>query len=211
MFGGRSSASVSPRFPRELSSSSSVFGARAAMAAAPAKPPGPRDGGWLSRPVLLAVERVARGRAHRVPLVAAGATLVFVAAVMSTMMIGRGEDAPEEACLGTNDDEDYCDDRGDAAPVLVGGEGVGGSARHDDRGNAARVADDAVTRARGELDDAVEVRDMPRHVDAERARRPGDALPAVQRPGGRGGRRRARRGRGCYEAKESRGRPIKNY
>ena len=65
------------------------------MAAAPAKPPGPRDGGWLSRPVLLAVERVARGRAHRVPLVAAGATLVFVAAVMSTMMIGRGEDAPE--------------------------------------------------------------------------------------------------------------------
>ena len=88
------------------------------MAAAPAKPPGPRDGGWLSRPVLLAVERVARGRAHRVPLVAAGATLVFVAAVMSTMMIGRGEDAPEEACLGTNDDEDYCDDRGDAAPVV---------------------------------------------------------------------------------------------
>ena len=88
------------------------------MAAAPAKPPGPRDGGWLLRPVLLAVERVARGRAHRVPLVAAGATLVFVAAVMSTMMIGRGEDAPEEACLGTNDDEDYCDDRGDAAPVV---------------------------------------------------------------------------------------------
>jgi hypothetical protein len=88
------------------------------MARAPAKPPGPRDGGWLSRPVLLAVERVTRGRAHLVPLVAAGATFVFVACVVGTMMIGRGASGPEEACLGTNDDEDYCDDRGDAAPVV---------------------------------------------------------------------------------------------
>ena len=78
------------------------------------------DGGWLHRLVLPFLDKnTTPEQRASIPLIAACWTFLFVACSVGTFLIGRGEDAQNEACEGTSyRDSGECDVRSDTSPVV---------------------------------------------------------------------------------------------